>query len=261
MMLKGKTVLVTGSGSGIGAGIVRALGEAGAQVVVADVNESAAQDTAEALKKDGIEAVAIKMNVTDTADIDRAYLDAEKAFGKLDVLVNNAGISMVEEALKIEMKDWDKIFDINVSGLFLCCRQFALYKKAKGEGGAIVNIASNAAKVCFDGYAHYNASKAAVVNITQSLAKEFAPLGINVNAVCPGAVDTAMLRDGMEKAIEFAPEPKPTLDDLRGQWGPPQLGRLIQPIEVGRVIAFLASDAAVIIRGQSISIDGGATPY
>ena len=260
-MLKNKTVLITGSGSGIGAGIARALGESGAQVVVADIDGEAAYRTANSLGKDGIEAFAIKMDVTDAADIDKAYKAAEKEFGKLDVLVNNAGISMVEDALCIDMKDWDKIFDINVSGLFLCCRQFAQYKKAKGKGGVIVNIASNAAKVCFDGYAHYNASKAAVVNITQSLAKEFAPLGINVNAVCPGAVDTAMLRRGMERAIEGSPDPKPTIEDLRAAWGPPQLGRLIQPIEVGRVVAFLASDAAVIIRGQSISIDGGATPY
>ena len=261
-MLKDKVALVTGSGSGIGAGIALALCEAGAKVAVADIDQEAAENTVKALKERGFEAAPVYINVTDSGSIERAFDFAVAQYGKLDALINNAGIAYVEGALNIGKEHWNRTFDVNVYGLFLCCQKFALHKKAAGQGSAIVNIASNAAKVCFDGYAHYNASKAAVVNLTQSLSKEFVPFGINVNAVCPGAVDTAMLKDGMEHSIEAAPEgQKPTLEHLRVAWAPVQLKRLIQPVEVGRVVAFLASDAAIIIRGQSISIDGGSTPY
>ena len=129
---------------------------------------------------------------------------------------------------------------------------------ASGQGGAIVNVASNAGKVGYPNMAAYNASKAAVISLTRSLAAEWAPHGINVNAVCPGGVDTPMLTEAADWVAEDA-----GLDAvaLRQEMTPAQLGRHIEPIEVGRVVAFLLSDRAAIIRGQSINVDGGDTPY
>ena len=130
--------------------------------------------------------------------------------------------------------------------------------ESEEAGGNIVNVSSNGAKVCFADMADYNASKAAVMNLTQSMALEWAPDGINVNAVCPGAVDTAMLRKCMEESMRLYGG---TIEEMRKTWGPPQLGRLIQPYEVGRVIRFLASEDAAIIRGQSTSVDAGNTRF
>lgn len=260
--LKDKVVLITGGASGLGRGIGQAVAELGAAVVAADVRREQAEEAAEALRQQGFRAAAVEMDVTDEAGIAGAVDFAVAEFGRLDVLVNNAGITRMQSIEDITAQDWERVFAINVGGMFQCCRIFSNYLRREGRPGRIVNIASNAAKVTFPGQAHYNASKAAVVNMTQSLAKELAPYGINVNAVCPGAVDTEMLRYCMLRTIEDAPaDAKPTVEDLRACWGPPQLGRLIQPIEVGRVVAFLATDAAEIVRGQSISIDGGNTPY
>ncbi|MCI9076855.1 MAG: SDR family oxidoreductase [Dorea sp.] len=261
MSLKGKIAFITGGGSGLGVGIADALTEQGADIVLADIALDKAEAAAEALRAKGFKAYSVKMDITDYDDVKAAMDKAEEMAGSLDILINNAGLTKMQNIEDIREEDWDIVFDINVRGTFRCCQVFAdLVKARKGEG-RIVNIASNAAKVTFPGQAHYNASKAAIVNMTQSLAKELAPT-INVNAVCPGAIDTAMLRFCMDRTIEDAPEDeKPTIEELRMAWGPSQIKRLIQPIEVGRIVAFLASDAAYIIRGQSISIDAGNTPY
>jgi NAD(P)-dependent dehydrogenase (short-subunit alcohol dehydrogenase family) len=172
--------------------------------------------------------------------------------------VNNAGVVALDNVLDIPLKDWDLLFDVNVKGLFLASQLAARQMIAQGTGGSIVNIASNAGKVGFPAQAHYNATKAAVINLTRSMALELAPSKINVNAVCPGAVDTPML---LECAVWITERSGGDPRALVQTFAPPQLGRLIQPIEVGRVVAFLASDEAAIIRGQSINVDAGATPY
>ena len=260
--LEGKTALITGGGSGLGRGIGQAMAELGASIVAADVRLEPAEAAAARLREQGYHAIAVAMDVTKPDSISKALDEAQKAMGQLDILVNNAGITKMQNIEDITPADWEQVFSINVEGMFLCCQQFSSYLRQQGRSGRIVNIASNAAKVTFPGQAHYNASKAAVANLTQSLAKELAAYHINVNAVCPGAVDTEMLRFCMQKTIESAPSNcEITIEDLRKTWGPPQLGRLIQPIEVGRVVAFLATDAAEIIRGQSISVDAGNTPY
>jgi len=144
-----------------------------------------------------------------------------------------------------------------VTGTFVTARQVGEYLRAHG-GGAIVNVASNCGKVGYANMAPYNASKAAVISLTRSLAMEWAPDQINVNAVCPGGVDTPMLAgvaDWLSPRIDVPAE------DLLAGMGPAQLGRKIQPAEVGAVVAFLLSDDALIIRGQSINVDGGDTPY
>ena len=261
MKLKGQVIFITGGGGGLGDGIARATAEQGAAVVLSDVNLENAEKVTQKLIADGHKAIAVKMDVTDVGDIQKAMGEVLAQMGKIDVLVNNAGYTRMQNYADISARDWDVVFAVNVRGLFLCSQVFADIVKKSGAGGKIINIASNAAKVTFPDQVPYNASKAAVVNMTQSLAKELAPF-INVNAVCPGAVDTEMLEYCMHQTIAAAPDgQKPTIADLRSAWGPPQLGRLIQPVEVGRVVAFLASDDAAVIRGQSINVDAGNTPY
>jgi NAD(P)-dependent dehydrogenase (short-subunit alcohol dehydrogenase family) len=196
--------------------------------------------------------------VTDPESIPSAIARAAGAFGRLDGWVNNAGILRMEAALDLSAADWEAQMRVNVSGLFACCQIVARRFIAQGDGGAIVNVASNAGKVGYPNMAGYNAGKAAVINLTRSLATEWAPHRINVNAVCPGGVETPMLM-AVAEMDHVAPRRRPR--ELAQRMTPAQLGRPIQPIEVGRVVAFLLSDAAAIIRGQSINVDGGDTPY
>jgi NAD(P)-dependent dehydrogenase (short-subunit alcohol dehydrogenase family) len=151
---------------------------------------------------------------------------------------------------------WRREFEVNVGGVVNGAQAARL--AFAGRGGAIVNIASNAGKVGFPNMAAYNASKAAVINLTRSLAREWAAERINVNAVCPGSVATPMLRDVADRLASATGRGS---DELFAGMVPAQLGRHIQPIEIGRVVVFLLTDAAEIIRGQSINLDGGDTPY
>ena len=258
----GRVVYISGGSCMMARGTATAFLEAGAKVVLGDLR----QDLLETAKADLVskgfaeEAIAIThLDLTDLSTVKATFDDAEAAFGTVDVLVNIAGV--IQGYYKLDdMKDedWDLTFQVNVKGLMEMCREFVKRLKAKGMPGNIVNISSNAAKVCFADMADYNASKAAVMNLTQSMSLEWAPYNINVNAVCPGAVDTAMLRKCMEESKRMYGG---DIEEMRRTWGPPQLGRLIQPYEVGRVIRFLASEDAVIIRGQAISVDAGNTRF
>ena len=261
-LLQNKVAVITGGTSAMGIGIAKAFLEKGAKIIIGDLDRTKLNQVKEDLNKagDGINVEAIKLDLTLPQSI-REFLDkAETAFGKIDILVNNAGVCIGNTIFDMPQETFDLTFNVNVKGLFEISRQFAKQNVAKNRPANIVNIASNAAKVCFEGMADYNASKAAVVNLTQSMAKELAKYNINVNAVCPGAVDTDMLRQCMLDVVKSS-NGTVTLEDCRKTWGPSQLGRLIQPYEVGRVVSFLASDEALIIRGQSISIDGGNSPY
>jgi NAD(P)-dependent dehydrogenase (short-subunit alcohol dehydrogenase family) len=190
--------------------------------------------------------------------MEAALARAVEAFGGLDGWVNNAGLLRMQPALEATVEDWEAHHRVNVSGVFACCQVAARWMIGGGVKGSIVNIASNAGKVGYPNMAAYNASKAAVINLTRSLAAEWAPHGINVNAVCPGGVQTPMLTAVAEWiAARQGGDP----DQLLSRMVPAQLGRHVQPIEVGRVVAFLLSPQAAIIRGQAINVDGGDTPY
>jgi meso-butanediol dehydrogenase/(S,S)-butanediol dehydrogenase/diacetyl reductase len=257
MTLQDKVIVITGAGRGIGRGIAEACADAGASVVVCDIDFNAAQETAQRITHKGQRALAVALDVTKRDEIENAIARAVESFGRVDGWVNNAGVVKMDAALDTNVRDWDWHFQVNVSALFLCCQHAATHMRANG-GGAIVNIASNAGKVGYNNMAAYNASKAAVISLTRSLSNEWAQYNINVNAVCPGGVNTPMLLGVAEfYAARFGGDPHEMVKEMK----PKQLPRRIEPVEVGRVVAFLLSDDAYIIRGQAINVDGGDTPY
>jgi len=260
--LNGSVALITGGTGGIGGGVAAAILEKGGSVVLGDLEESALEQAAAALDT-GTAAgrvAALRLDVTQEESVRGALAWAAEKFGVVDVLVNNAGVCLAHPFLENDEKAYQATLDVNLGGTLRVSRLFAQRLLEAGRPGSIVNIASNAAKRPYARYVEYNASKAAIVSLTHTLSQELAPYDINVNAVCPGAVDTRMLEYCMREAIAFTGAAF-DLAGCRSTWGPKQLGRLVRPEEVGRVVAFLASPAARVIRGQSISVDGGDTPF
>ena len=253
--LAGKNVVVTGAAQGVGLGIVEELLSQDANVVMLDRDgEALSASAGKAGATGGGTVLSFAADVTDADGVGSAFASARDQLGPLDGLVNNAGIIRMGAASESTKDDWLSQMNVNVVGVANCCNAFREYSDGSGS---IVNIASNAGKVGYPNMAAYNASKAAVINLTRTLAAEWAP-GINVNAVCPGGVLTPMLEhvaDVVGTNIGESP------DELLSTMVPAQLNRHIQPREVGKVVAFLLSDAAIIVRGQSINVDGGDTPY
>jgi len=255
-VLQDKVIAVTGGAGGIARGIAEAIIEAGGRVGLLDLPGTKLAEAAANLDPDGDKVVAISADVTDPASLDAAFVQLAGKFGRFDGLVNNAGVVRLGPAEAATPANLDLEFAVNVKGVMLASQAAA--RQFSDKGGAIVNIASNAGKVGYRNMAGYNASKAAVINLTRSLSLEWAEKKINVNAVCPGGVATDMLKTVADFITGGdAAESEKMMKNMV----PHQLGRHILPIEVGRVIVFLLSDAAQIIRGQSISVDGGDTPF
>jgi NAD(P)-dependent dehydrogenase (short-subunit alcohol dehydrogenase family) len=252
--LEGRVIALTGGAGGIAAGIATAIVEAGGRVGLMDLDAGKSDAAARAVGASD-RVLGVSGDVTDSASLDAAFGRIAETFGRFDGLVNNAGIVRLGPADETTPAGLDLELAVNVKGVLLASQAAARRFSAKG---AIVNIASNAGKVGYRNMAGYNASKAAVINLTRSLSLEWADKKINVNAVCPGGVATDMLKS---VADFLGPRLGQESDALLKTMVPAQLGRHIQPVEVGRVVAFLLSDAAEIIRGQSINVDGGDTPY
>ena len=249
--LKGKSAFVTGAASGIGNAIARALAAQGITVTIADLDEAAAQAAATALGKGHH---AVKVDVSDRASVEAAFAEALAQAGKIDICIANAGVSSMRRAIDLTDHDWDFNMDVNARGVFLT-NQVAARHFLKQEVGTIVNTASLAAKVGAPLLAHYSASKFAVVGWTQGLARELAPVGIRVNAVCPGFVRTSM----QEREITWEAElrgmtPNEVQQDYVSQT---PLGRIETPEDVAGVVVFLCSDAARFMTGQAINVTGG----
>ncbi len=257
MDLTDRVFVVTGAAGGIGEGIAAAILEQGGRVALMDLRQDGVDAVAHRIDPDAGRSTEVPGDVTSEADAAAAVAHTLGRFGRLDGLVNNAGVVVLDAAWDAAPEAWEREFAINVTGTFVMSRAVGLHLRRHG-GGAIVNVASNCGKVGYRNMAGYNASKAAVINLTRSLALEWAPDRINVNAVCPGGVDTPMLAGVAEW---LAPRLQVPAEELLAGMGPAQLGRKVQPVEVGRIVAFLLSDAAVIIRGQALNVDGGDTPY
>jgi 3-oxoacyl-[acyl-carrier protein] reductase len=243
MRLRGKAAIVTGGGSGFGAGIAELFAAEGARVVVADVNGEAAARVAEA-----VGGVAVEADVTRDADTGRMIAAALDRFGRLDVLVNNAGVTHVNQPLtEVGEEDFDRVYAVNVKALFWAARHAVPAMRAQG-GGSIINTASTAGLRPRPGLCWYNGSKGAAITITKSMAVELAPHKIRVNALCPVAGETPLLASFMggdtpENRARFVASVP--------------LGRLSTPLDVARAALWLASDEAEFITGVALEVDGG----
>ena len=243
MELKDKVALVTGGGQGIGRVIGDNLAKSGAHVVLGDINLENAEKSAKAILANGGSASATLLNVADPENVKEVFDSIAKEFKPLDILVNNAGIT--KDGLFVRMKedDWDQVLAVNLKGSFLCGQQ-AAKQMMKQRQGAIVNIASIVGVMGNAGQANYSASKAGLIGLTKTMARELAPRNITVNAVAPGFIDTEMTRVLDEKIKDKLIEQIP-------------LSRLGLPEDIANSVAFLVSSRSSYITGQVLNINGG----
>ncbi|MDA8083789.1 MAG: 3-oxoacyl-[acyl-carrier-protein] reductase [Nitrospiraceae bacterium] len=243
MELKGKVALITGGARGIGKAIAEHLAAKGADLVIADISYDSAAETAKELASTGVRTLALKLDVSKSAEVSAAFESLMKEFGRLDILVNNAGITRDGLLLRMKEEDWDAVIGINLKGVFLCSKE-AVKVMVKQKFGRIINIASVVAFMGNPGQANYSASKAGIVGLTKTTAKEYASRGITVNAVAPGFIATAMtdalaenVRQEMLKSI-----PAGTFGSVK---------------DVAGAVAFFASPDSSYVTGQVIHVNGG----
>ena len=249
--LDGRVAVVTAGGAGIGAATVRRLVAEGAAVVVADISGTRAGAIAESMTKGGGRAAPIKMDAADPAAVERTIALALDRFGRLDVMVNNAGVAELAPLHEVSLESWNRVIAVTLTGTFLGMKHCIPLMRRQGRG-VIVNTASISGTAGDYGLSSYNAAKAGVINLTKSAAIENAKYGIRVNCVCPGAINTR------------APEilGRDLADEVRRrQAAAHPVGRLGEPEEIANAIAFLASDDASFITGVALTADGGLTAH
>ncbi len=252
--LTGRTAIVTGGAMGIGRGIVERLAEAGASVVVADADLEAAETTAKELVEHGRSAMAMYADVGDADDVHRLVADTIGWRGRVDILVNDAGIFPSVPVLDMTPDDFDRVIRTNLRGVYLCSREAALRMRHQETGGRIINVTSiDALHPSSVGLAHYDASKHGVWGFTKNLALELAPHGIWVNAIAPGAIATPGVAS-MQAAGGAGVDPKAVLDAFLAQV---PMRRIGVPDDIARAALFLASDLASYVTGAQIVVDGG----
>jgi len=243
MELKGQVVMVTGGARGIGKAIAEKFAAQGADLVIADVSLHSAEETARELSEKGIKAKAVTMDVSKSSDVTKVFEEVVRELGRIDVLVNNAGITRDSLLLRMKEEDWDLVLSINLKGVFLCSKE-AVKVMVKQRHGRIVNIASVVAFMGNPGQANYSASKAGIIGLTKTTAREYANRGITANAVAPGFISTAMtdalsenIRQEMLKSIP--------------------LGRFGSVDDVANAVTFFAMPGNGYITGQVIHVNGG----
>jgi NAD(P)-dependent dehydrogenase (short-subunit alcohol dehydrogenase family) len=250
--LNGKLALVTGAGSGLGKASALALAREGATVVVTELPDKLdlARATVAEIEAAGETGHALPLDVRDLAGIERCVAAAAAISGRIDVLVNNAGVNVRRFAFDVTEADWDTVIDVNLKGVFFTAQAVGrVMRDQRPAGGAIVNMASVMGLIGYFQRAAYCSSKAGVVNLTRVLAVEWAEHGIRVNAVCPTFVDTPLTRPMFENQPEFGADVlKRTL-----------LGRLASPAEIAAAVVFLAGPGAAMIHGHALAVDGGWT--
>lgn len=243
--LKGKVAIVTGARRGIGRGIALAFAKNGAKVVVSDLNEKDCQKVVDEIKNLGSYGLAVKCDVSSSKEVEAMIKTTVDKFGKIDILVNNAGIALMKPFKDMTEEDWDKVLSVNLKSVFLCSKAVLpeLIKQGKGK---VINIASIAGQIGFAQSSAYCASKAGIINLTRVMALELAQHKINVNAIGPGVIKTAMTK-------QFLEDPK-MKEMLLSQtpWG-----RFGKPEDIANAAVFLASDQADFITGTTLFVDGG----
>ncbi len=247
--LKGKTAIVTGAGRGIGAEIARTFAREGAAVVLAARSQKEIDEVTAELRDHGVPVLPVKTDVTVKADVDALVAQAIAQFGRIDILVNNAGTIRPVKFLETSEEDWDAIQDVDLKGLFMCTQAVAPHMIRQGRG-KIVNISSMAASGWYmSGFASYCAAKAAVNNFTKYTAREFGEHGINVNAVAPGEILTALTyQDQKREEVEKKLEVSRAMTMMK---------RIGEPRDVALAVLFLSSDESGYITGQILGVDGG----
>ncbi len=241
--LTGKVALVTGAARGIGASIALKLASAGCSMMVSDIDAEGAQKTALEIIAMGSEAEFVKTDVSQASDAENMIKAALEKFGKIDILVNNAGITRDNLLMRMNEKEWDSVIAINLKGTFNCIKA-ATRSMLKQRSGKIINIASVVGVMGNAGQANYSASKAGVIGLTKSIAKEFGPRNIQVNAIAPGYIETEMTKDLAESSKEAYLNIIP-------------LKRAGQPDDVANAVLFLAGPLSDYVTGQVIHVDGG----
>ena len=243
MELEGKVALITGGAQGIGKATALLLASRGADVAVSDINIHGAVETVKEVEGLGRRGLALEGDVSNPADAENVVAKTVEQLGGIDILVNNAGIARDRLLLRMTEEDWDAVLNVNLKGTFNCTKAAVKYM-IKRKSGKIVNIASVVGEMGNAGQANYPASKAGVIGLTKSIAREYAQRGINVNAIAPGYVETPMTEALPEKVKE----------ELRGQI---PMARLGSPLDVANAVHFLVSEASSYITGQVLNVNGG----
>ncbi len=249
--LTNRVAVVTGGGRNIGLACVQALSEAGARVIIAEIDPDSAEAGRLQMKEAGYDVDVVSMDVTDPNGVTESAAAIASKYGRIDILVCNAGIAFNTPAEDVSDEEWNKVIDINLNWVYWCCRAFGKYMLAAGKG-SIVNIGSMSGVISNkpQPQSHYNTSKAAVHMLTKSLAGEWSGRGVRINAVAPTYIETEMTRKGMENAAWY----KTWLEMT-------PMNRVGQPDEIGSVVLFLASDASSLMTGSIVLADGGYTVW
>ncbi|MBN2135687.1 MAG: glucose 1-dehydrogenase, partial [Acidobacteria bacterium] len=246
LQLENKTAIITGAGSGIGRAIAKRFAEEGAGVVIAEIKPDAGKKVEEEIRKAGHKALFVETDVSKSKSVENMVNKTIEEFGKVDILVNDAGILIKKFILEMTEEDWDKVLDTNLKGAFLCIKHSVKYM-IEQKKGKIVNIASMGAVIGLHNDYGYCASKGGIMSLTTSLGIDLAPLGINVNAIGPGVIDTPMINDTATQGKDFK---KNGIEKTpRGVIGKPE--------DIASAALYLASDESDFVVGQTIFVDGG----
>ena len=253
MRLSDKIAIVTGASRGLGRAISLALAQEGADLVLADKDPT--DDTAKLVQVIGRKALSIRLDIRNMPDVESLVSRALKEYGKIDILINNAGVFIAANVVDMTEQEWDLVLDVNAKGCFLCCKTVAREMIRQNIPGKIVNISSNAGLIGYAGYSAYCVSKFGIIGFTQSLAKELAPYNIHVNAICPGDIETDMLIDEIKKVARTRSESEEVVKKEKMLSIP--IGRFAKPNEVARLVVFLASEESNYVTGAFVKITGG----
>ena len=244
MRFKNKVAVITGGAQGIGRAIALGMAREGAKIVVADLQSEKARSVADEVKMLGGEALAVGVDVAEESSVQHLAEATFADFGRVDILINDAGVYLKSSVVEMSEADWDRTLDINLGGNFLCCRAFVPSMRAQ-KNGRIISMASGIGHYGMKQFSHYAASKAAIIGLVKSLARELGPDGITVNAICPGSANTAMPRGHRSE--------EEVMQRLRST----PLAHVLEPEDIAGPVLFLASDAAAYITGQSYNINCG----